>query len=84
MLLLLNRYLAVRLGLSVAVVKDVFGQQERQAVDRLQPQSLAQHYKSGASARLSLSDIRPEDLDVVRNALPSPLLIVLYVRCCTL
>ena len=59
----------MRLGLSVAVVKDVFGQQERHAVDRLQPQSLAQHYKSGASARLSLSDIKPEDLDVVCSIL---------------
>lgn len=69
----------MRLGLSVAVVKDVFGQQERQAVDRLQPQSLAQHYKSGASARLSLSDIRPEDLDLVRTVLQSKILSVLYI-----
>ena len=65
----MSRYLAVRLGLNVAVVKDVFGQQERQAVDRLQPRSLAHHHKSGPTAGLSLSDIRPEDLDLVRPLL---------------
>lgn len=60
------RYLAVRLGLNVAIVKDVFGQHERTAIDRLQPASLTQHYKFAAHAR-HLSDAHPEDADLVSS-----------------
>lgn len=63
------RYLAVRLGLNVAVVKDVFGQHERTALDRVQPASLTHHYKFAAHSR-HLSDARPEDADVVRSGPP--------------
>ncbi len=61
---MLCRYLAVRLGLNVAVVKDVFGQHERTALDRVQPQSLTHHYKFATHAR-HLSDARPVDADLV-------------------
>ncbi|KAL0038494.1 hypothetical protein WJX77_008466 [Trebouxia sp. C0004] len=57
------RYLAVRLGLNVAVVKDVFGQHERTALDRVQPASLTQHYKFAPHSR-HLSDARLEDADL--------------------
>ena len=63
-----RRYLAVRLGLNVAVVKDVFGQQERAALDRLQPASLTQHYKFATHAR-HLSDAPPEDAYLVSQCI---------------
>ncbi len=65
LLLILHRYLAVRLGLNVAVVKDVFGQHERTALDCVQPASLTQHYKFATHSR-HLSDACLEDADLVR------------------
>lgn len=58
----------MRLGLNVAVVKDVFGQHERTALDRVQPASLTQHYKYATHSR-HLSDARLEDTNLVSSLL---------------
>jgi len=50
------------------VVKDVFGQHERTALDRVQPASLTQHYKFATHSR-HLSDARLEDADLVSSLL---------------